>query len=133
MVIKDILALVEKETGLDLSVRSRKRELVYYRYVYFKLAREHSYSALSDIGALIGRDHSTVLHGIKVFNDVVSVYEYDVYKIYNKISDICKGRRYISEKYVNPESYYRQKCFRYLSMVRELRNENRELKNKQYV
>ena len=67
--IKQIKQLVEVETGLkDISDKSRKREYVEARAIYFKLAREHTTKPFSTISKLINRDHSTGVHAIKLYN-----------------------------------------------------------------
>ena len=68
-----IKKLVEfKLDGLDISIKSKKRKLTYYRYVAFMLCKTYGGSKLSlqSIGECFGnRDHSTVLHGIKKFKE----------------------------------------------------------------
>ena len=46
---------------------SRKREHVFARYIFFRLAKETSRKTLSlaDLGSYVGKDHSSVLHGFK--------------------------------------------------------------------
>ena len=58
-----------KVTGLDLSKKTRQREYVYARMVYFHLARHKTNESLSKIGDLVGLDHATVMHGIKKYKD----------------------------------------------------------------
>ncbi len=56
----------------NLDTKSRKRELVYQRfYIYKYLKEENSHNSLSWIGKEFGRDHATVIHGLK---------EYEKYK-----------------------------------------------------
>lgn len=61
--------IVEKEVGHRIDAKDRKRAYTYARAVYCKIAREmggprpHS---LSEIGQVINRDHSTVLHTLNV-------------------------------------------------------------------
>jgi|TARA_S200002703_G_scaffold64487_1_gene55799 hypothetical protein len=130
MKIKDILALVQKETGLDLSIPRRNRERVYARALFFKLARRHTYHSLSQIGALIGKDHASVLHGIRIFDNVIVEYEKDLYDTYKKMEVICSKKRALKGKDLNPELYYRTKYAEILVAHRALLNQHRELKNK---
>lgn len=61
--------IIEKEVGHKIDGKERKRAHTYARAVYCKIAREmggvrpHS---LSEIGQVINRDHSTVLHTLRV-------------------------------------------------------------------
>lgn len=54
----------------DLIGKKRKREIVQARHIVMLLAKEYSNTSLAAIGAdLGGRDHSTVIHGIKRIQD----------------------------------------------------------------
>lgn len=53
-----------------LKAKTRKREVVEARQIYFKRAKELTTSSLASIGELVGRDHATVLHGIKTVGNV---------------------------------------------------------------
>jgi len=64
--------IVNRTVGLNelnLSDASRKREIVQYRWVGFKLARMLTKSSLTTIGKVYNKDHATVLHGIKEFDN----------------------------------------------------------------
>lgn len=50
----------------DLRSRSRKRAISGPRQIAMYLARKHTEESLVDIGRIFNRDHSTVLHAIKV-------------------------------------------------------------------
>ncbi len=50
----------------DLQSRSRKKALTFPRQIGMYLCRKHTDSSLVDIGREFKRDHSTVLHSIKV-------------------------------------------------------------------
>lgn len=72
--------------------KSRNRNLVLYRQAYFKIACDTNYT-LARIGDLINRDHSTVIHGAKTINKLLSTGKYpDVEKIYNEIYETIKIR-----------------------------------------
>jgi len=66
----DVLVnLIQKETGLDITKKDRRREVTYARAVYCKIAKEliddgNSYS-LSRVGRAINKDHATVIHNVK--------------------------------------------------------------------
>lgn len=66
-----ILHQVSKMTGIsieELKSKSRKREVVDARFVYYRRAKEKTRHSLIEIGKLVHRDHTTVLHGIKEAN-----------------------------------------------------------------
>lgn len=52
----------------DLKSRSRKRSISHPRQVAMYLSRKFTKESLADIGGMYNRDHSTVLHSIKVIN-----------------------------------------------------------------
>ncbi|BAQ92668.1 DnaA-like protein [uncultured Mediterranean phage uvMED] len=133
MKIKEIRQLVERELELDLSHPSRLRARVYARAVYFKLCREHTVCSLNDIGLSVGRDHATVLHGIKIFDDVIVEYEINLYEVYDKLNKLIAKYTKTRERDINPEKYYRDKYADLLVEHRTLLNEYRTLKTKEYV
>lgn len=133
MKIKEIRQLVEKELELDLSHPSRVRARVYARAIYFKLCREHTLKSLSEIGSCVDRDHATVLHGIKIFDDVILEYEMNLYEVYNRLDKIISKCNNTREKDVRPERYYRNKYADLLVEHRTLLNEYRTLRTKEYV
>jgi chromosomal replication initiator protein len=50
----------------DMKSRSRKKGLTFPRQVAMYLCRKHTQESLADIGKTFNRDHSTVLHSIKI-------------------------------------------------------------------
>ena len=63
---------IEALKNQNLDTKSRKRELVYQRfYIYKYLKEENSHNSLAWIGQEFGRDHATVIHGLR---------EYEKYK-----------------------------------------------------
>ena len=60
-----IADLVIKNYGLNIRDRGRGSEVCKARWIYFKLARDHTSFSAALIGSEIGRDHSTVLHYYK--------------------------------------------------------------------
>ena len=64
--IKDFICKQYNVTAKDIGSRSRKKAISFPRQVAMYLCRKHTESSLSDIGKEFNRDHSTVLHAIKV-------------------------------------------------------------------
>jgi hypothetical protein len=79
-IIKD---LVIRESGIDIGEKSRKRNVIELRSLFYNVAKKlkpmASYSA---IGRSVGVDHATVLHSMKMF---------EVYTTYNKELDKLKN------------------------------------------
>ena len=53
----------------DLQSKSRKRNITVPRQIAMYLARKHTEDSLAEIGKAFNRDHSTVLHSIKVVSN----------------------------------------------------------------
>lgn len=60
--ITKTLEFVNDFFGFDISVKSRKREIVEARMMYAKLMKRYSKHSLSAIGAPLGKDHATIIH-----------------------------------------------------------------------
>ena len=92
MKIRDIRSLVEMKLDLDLSDKSRKRELVYARAIYFKLCRVLTKETLYRIGKSLNQNHATVLNGISIYDNVISEgYEPYYNKIYHSLRRRLQG------------------------------------------
>lgn len=56
---------------IDLSTKSRKRDIVEKRFIAFKITKELCNNVtLERIGKAYKRDHASVLHGLKKFNEL---------------------------------------------------------------
>tara|TARA_R110001592_G_scaffold235611_1_gene493671 strand:- start:409 stop:849 length:441 start_codon:yes stop_codon:yes gene_type:complete len=75
----------------DFTEHNRQRHNVYQRAVYFALCRDLTPYALVDIGAVVNRDHASVLHGIKLFKNFKNWNEDWYIEIYNKARTHLKG------------------------------------------
>lgn len=120
MKIEEILRLVELDVHSNLNTKSRKRELVYARAIYFKLARHFTLQSYDSIGKLVGRDHATVLHGIKILDNVIAEYEIEYLKVYTDLKKIIGKVVGNKDKYLNPDSYYKEKYAKLLIEHKEL-------------
>ena len=81
MIINENLKLIYEATckavGQDIGSKSRKQHLVYARYVYFHFARKLTDCSLGEIGWVCGeRDHSTVFHGLKKFDQLMKYQDF---------------------------------------------------------
>jgi hypothetical protein len=68
--ITPLKVLMEVSVKLDISIeeltsKTRKREVVDARFVYFRRAKEVTKASLAAIGRPVKKDHASVLHGIK--------------------------------------------------------------------
>jgi hypothetical protein len=90
--IQNVLEVVER---YDLKKVSRKQEIIYPRYYIYSLLRDAKYS-LSAIGRIFGKDHATVLHGIKMHKR----YSKNKDKVYEMLIVQVKA-----EIYITPQEY----------------------------
>ncbi|HEB69989.1 MAG TPA: chromosomal replication initiator protein DnaA [Desulfobulbus sp.] len=65
-IIRDFIGCQYNVSVEDLKSKSRKRAITFPRQIGMYLTRKLTDQSLADIGALYNRDHSTVLHAIKV-------------------------------------------------------------------
>ena len=80
-ILQEIKHLVEKELQLNLDNKTRKREYVFARAVYYRLCSEFTKHSLNAIGETINKDHSTVIHGLKIFKsflDFPNMYQAEI-------------------------------------------------------
>jgi chromosomal replication initiator protein len=70
--IRDFVACQFKVTIKDLQSRSRKKNIILPRQIAMYLGRKHTEQALGDIGSAFNRDHSTVVHSIRVITEAMA-------------------------------------------------------------
>ena len=73
---------ITQSSGINLKTKSRKREVVWARNIYFYFAKKHTKASLDKIGKTVDKDHATVLHGIKRYHDNI---------IYDDFKELVKG------------------------------------------
>jgi len=74
--LESILLDVSTATGVsvdDMKGKSRIREYVLARQFYCKIAKDSTAYSFRSIGAYINRDHATVIHSVKVVENVREV------------------------------------------------------------
>ena len=88
---EDIINTINETLEVDIRSRSRKREIVYSRFIFFHLMRHKlnkGYS-LTTIGAFLKKDHATVLHGLKQFEYLINYedFKYQYEKVILKLNE----------------------------------------------
>lgn len=91
--IQNVIEVVERH---DLKKVSRKQEIIYPRYYIYSLLRDAKYS-LSAIGRIFGKDHATVLHGIRMHKLFMKQND----KVYEMLIEQVKSEIYITPKEYN--------------------------------
>ena len=64
---------VQNRFNTFLDVKSRERDIVYKRAIYYKLAKEFTKEPLYKIGQEVNKDHATVIHGLKTFDNIIDL------------------------------------------------------------
>jgi len=67
--IRDFIARQFKISIHDMQSKSRKKTITFPRQVSMYLARKYTEQGLAEIGKAFNRDHSTVLHSVRVISD----------------------------------------------------------------
>jgi len=106
--IRDIKTKVQQSAKLKLTRNTRLRRYVYARAIYFKLCKEFTHSTLVEIGKSVGRDHASVIHGLKVFN-ILIMYSESVLQLYTKIKKELLFTSAKDLKRFNDRNYYKIK------------------------
>ena len=100
-ILKEIRSIVEQEFNLNLKNKTRKQEYVFARAVYYKLCKEITKNSYDDIGKTLDKDHATVLHGVRMFDNflVQKAFYKNELSIYNKVMEV-----YTDESDKNPST-----------------------------
>jgi hypothetical protein len=91
--IKYLKRIVQKKTGVKIGVKTRKREVVHARRMYYKIMREfYKKTSLHSIGQTLPlkQNHATVLHQINQF-DIDYKHDRAFRNKYNKIRNKFYG------------------------------------------
>tara|TARA_R110000772_G_scaffold88687_3_gene184079 strand:- start:717 stop:1175 length:459 start_codon:yes stop_codon:yes gene_type:complete len=94
VILTKIKKLVEDNLEINnISKKSRERDYVFARFLYFKIAKDCVETSLSNIASVVNRDHATAIHGIKQYDDLVKYNPGLSYlkNYYDKISSIIKS------------------------------------------
>jgi len=83
--LETIRDYIEANIKVSLKKKTRTRDMAYARAVYYKLAKRYTVQSLTSIGKLVGRDHATVLHGLKLFDEAV-MYSEPLKVVYDSFS-----------------------------------------------
>lgn len=99
---------VARQTGLDITKETRERPYVYARFVYYKLCKDLTTLGYTHIGKSIGKNHATIINGIKIFDNVISTQEPYFMAIYYDIKTKFSTDGKISE-FNDPVGYWKSR------------------------
>jgi len=70
--IRDFIARQFKVAVSDMQSKSRRKTITFPRQISMYLARKYTEQGLMEIGRAFNRDHSTVLHSVRVISEAMS-------------------------------------------------------------
>ena len=101
---------VESLFNTQIHIPSREREIVYMRSIYYKLCKEFTFESLTKIGNTVNKDHATVIHGLKIFENIINpLWEKDYYQKYLKLQAQLNTKTKLTVKRSDPNKFYREK------------------------
>jgi DNA-binding transcriptional MerR regulator len=97
--IKDkVRKAIQKVTRVDIQEKTRRYEIIESRMIYYKILRDKGFT-LQEIGDSLEKNHATVLHSLKVFDDIVGIdkdLKRKYYEVVNQLSDL-KIKKYVTK------------------------------------
>lgn len=72
--IDELIDIIKNEFGVDIRKRSRRQPYVDGRFIFSKILTDRGYG-LSDLGRLMGKHHSTIIHQRDSANDLLETNE----------------------------------------------------------
>jgi hypothetical protein len=88
--LERIKNLITIESGVDITERSRERDIVEMRAVYYKILRDVHHFSLTRIANSIGYNHATVLHALNNY-DAWSSFSNNMVTCYNNVKEIISN------------------------------------------
>jgi hypothetical protein len=126
--LQRLKTLVEELYGFEISKGGRKREFVYAKKVYSKIARDRGHT-FSSISRSLNHTHATILFYYKTFHSIMDL-DVDIYKqiikIYKEIPEMKDEN--LSVKVEAKDTHSLLKA-RYEVLVSELKNRVSELES----
>lgn len=122
--------VTEDVTGMNIKRNDRKRDVVIARYIYFNLAKNLTGKTMTSIGKVVGRNHATVLHGIRVLNDWIETNR-EVRDIYTRVKDQLVSNT-DENGFNNTVAYYWEENKRLNNVILNLVKSNQILREKVY-
>lgn len=86
MIAELIKEKIENLVGFKLDEKSRKRDLVDARSVYYKILLDECSMTLEAIGETLSKNHATVLHGINQVFPTLEIYNPKIFDVYVQLS-----------------------------------------------
>ena len=114
-----IATVVNEVTKYNIHTKTRDRKVVEARAIYYYLCRKYTNYSTKEIGKTVGKDHATVLHGLKAVKDWM-----ELYPDYKKRVDACDLKLKYIYKVLQDEELSVEEA---LSNLLTLEEENKKL------
>ena len=120
----ELIEIVNGVYDVDIRHKSRKRNIIDARTVFYNLLYNEGYS-LTDIGRAMNKNHATVINGLKLFEVILKT---DIQ--FNTNYNVCKAHFKIAFNNLFPPGKYTEKPIEELltERVNKLKAENIALK-----
>lgn len=86
--LNKIAEIVGQRMGLNLYKNNRKHKVIIARSLYYSLSKELTNKSLEKIGAELKKDHATVIHGLKMYENTYSLENNDLLLLRDQIKTI---------------------------------------------
>lgn len=121
--IKKLKRIIKKITDINVRKKSRKREVVRARKIYFKILNQTTKMSFTAIAGSVDKDHATALHALRNFD-----FEYKtdplLKELYDKVYDVfAKGKK------IKTTNDIIQENLRLQDIISDLKSNITELKN----
>lgn len=123
-----ILSVIEAETGLNLLDPTRKREYVDARAMACFIMHRNLKLTLSQIGEIFNKNHATVLHSLKLFDNLYET-DYRFQEKFDKIKGIYCKKTPVEEPVDLKDEHIKKLQKLYDNKIKVLTLENNQLKN----
>ena len=124
-----IIKLINDTFNIDIVSKTRRQDYVDGRMIYYKILRDLDYG-YAPIGRTLYKDHSTVIHAVRAFDDVTT-YDKELYNKYEVIKELILEGVY---EPATQEDTYQQLMDKVIHLQKENKRLNlyiEELKTKQ--
>lgn len=120
----ELIEIINGVYDVDIRCKSRKRNIIDARTVFYHLLYNEGYS-LTNIGRAINKNHATVINGLKLFNIILNT---DIQ--FNTNYNVCKSHFKVAFNKTFPPGRYTEKSIEDLliEQVNKLKEERNALK-----
>ena len=127
MCVELIKNLVESEFNLQLIRKTRKREYIEARAMYYMLLREKGRMTVCDISKTLDKNHATILHVLKGLRNLMS-YDTNLKSIYDSLEERVNKIMTLHPEQFKHAAITEEKF--YISAYKELEAKHRKLRGR---